>query len=42
MTAVTARPSRKPTSGLFVTFSIAALSAPDEPFFKPSPMSCIP
>ncbi len=42
MTAVTPRPSRKPTSGLFVTFSIATLSASDEPFFKPSPMSCIP
>ena len=34
MTAVTTRPSRKPTSGLFVTFSIARLKASDEPFFQ--------
>ena len=42
MTAVTTRPSRKPTSGLFVTFSIARLKASDEPFFSPSPIRRMP
>ena len=42
ITAVTTRPSRKPTSGLFVTFSIARLNASDEPFFSPSPIRRIP
>ena len=42
MTAVTPRPSKNPTSGLFVTFSIALLNASEEPLFSPSPIRRIP
>ena len=42
MTAVTPRPSRKPTRGLFVTFSIALLNASEEPRLSPSPIRRMP
>ena len=42
MIAVTRRPSKNPVSGLFATFSMNFLSAPEEPCCRPSPISRMP